>query len=513
MLKRYRFVLFLLGVLLWSSACRRPVVDSANDAIPVELAPTQVTAVSPVTPFPTPDRQLYHPGLTRAEQAGLTDLTHAPTYTMELRIDPDAGVILGSQIIDYTNNTGKPIQDLYFHLLPNLLGGRITVSGVQVNGRFLNPLYEELNDSVMRLPLSASLPPGGRAMVEMDFVTAVPQEPGPNYGVFAQIDGVMALAHFYPMLAVHDATGWNTAPPAPDGDPTYAGAAFYLVDVTAPSDQVIVGSGVIITQNDDGQVQQQILAAGPARDFYLALSPDYLRQTTAVGETTINSYAPPRYASGAEQALTVAATALQFFSERFGPYPYTELDIVATPTLALGVEYPGVIAITQRSYDLRASLSDYLTTTVVHEVAHQWFYNLVGNDQLDEPWLDEALAQYATWLYLLEHADEAVAWSYLNSWNGRWQQVGSAETPIGLPVSAYPGAAYSAIIYGRGPLFLRELAGKMGENTFAEFLQAYTAQHKWGIATTESFHETAEIVCQCDLNELFQEWVYGKLEE
>jgi hypothetical protein len=509
MTKLHLPTLFMLTFIWWGAACngRSPTPPSPSPPTPTQAA--LVIEATAVSPNPTPDRSPFHPNLTTAEQANLDDLTTAPTYEMSLTIEPDLGTLTGRQTIHYTNNSDEPLADFYLHLLPNLLGGAIAVDNVRVNGRFLTPLYEALNNSMMRLPLRDPLPPGAQALIEMDFVTAVPQELGPNYGVFAQSGGVMALAHFFPLLSVYDATGWNTEAAVPYGDPTYAEAAFYLVEVVAPSDQVVVGSGVTLEQSDDGQTQQHILAAGPARDFYLALSPDYEKQTLTVGEITINSYAPPELAAGAAQALEVAASALQFFGEQFGPYPYTELDIVATPTLALGIEYPGVIAITQREYNTGDPLRNYLETTVVHEVAHQWFYNLVGNDQLDEPWLDEALAQYATWLYLVDQYGEEEARFYRESWNGRWQQSSSAPTPIGLPVSAYEGAAYSAIIYGRGPLFLLTLSDEMGQAVFADFLQQYTAQHAWGIATTESFRQTAESTCQCDLAPLFQEWVYG----
>jgi len=72
-----------------------------------------------------------------------------------------------------------------------------------------------------------------------------------------------------------------------------------------------------------------------------------------------------------------------------------------------------------------------------HEVAHQWFCNLVGNDQIDEPWLDEVLAQYATWLYFVDACGEQNARGFRASWEDRWQRVGGAAVPIGLPAYAY----------------------------------------------------------------------------
>jgi aminopeptidase N len=151
-----------------------------------------------------------------------------------------------------------------------------------------------------------------------------------------------------------------------------------------------------------------------------------------------------------------------------------------------------------------------LEGTVAHEVAHQWFYNVIGNDQIDEPWLDEALAQYATWLYYVDVYGEANAQGYRRSWEDRWSRVDRADIPIGLPTGAYVDQEYSAIVYGRGPLFIAALAEEMGIESFDKFLQDYYETHKWGISTTDSFRQLAEDHCQCDLSVLFETWVYEK---
>ena len=122
------------------------------------------------------------------------------------------------------------------------------------------------------------------------------------------------------------------------------------------------------------------------------------------------------------------------------------------------IEYPGVIAITDRIYDMEGTLSGnpnsvMMEATVAHEAGHQWFYNLVGNDQLDEPWLDESLTQFVTWQYYADQYGENGARGFEQSLRGRWSGVDNQLIPIGLPVAAYEGRTYSAIIYGRGAFF------------------------------------------------------------
>jgi hypothetical protein len=77
---------------------------------------------------------------------------------------------------------------------------------------------------------------------------------------------------------------------------------------------------------------------------------------------------------------------LQAHVARFGPFPYEQVVIAVLPDISGGIEYPGMILLGTRQ-DQDATLS--------HELGHQWFYGLVGNDQARDPWLDEAFATYA----------------------------------------------------------------------------------------------------------------------
>jgi aminopeptidase N len=228
---------------------------------------------------------------------------------------------------------------------------------------------------------------------------------------------------------------------------------------------------------------------------------------------TIRSYAPRGFEKGSKLAIDVAAKAIEGFSARYAPFPYSELDIVSTPTSALGIEYPGMIAVASRIYNVDGTYrgvpaSVYLESTVAHEVGHQWFYNLVGDDQLDDPWLDESLTQFVTLQYYADEYGPNGEQGYLNSLEGRWASVGRAKIPIGMPVEAYSGQEYSAIVYGRGALFFVALRDRMGSESFDAFLREYTDTLSWGIATPEILQSLAEEHCACELDELFNAWVY-----
>jgi len=91
-----------------------------------------------------------------------------------------------------------------------------------------------------------------------------------------------------------------------------------------------------------------------------------------------------------------------------------------------------------------------IESVVAHEVGHQWFYNVVGSDQINEPWLDEAVDQYVTGLYFLDAYGKSGYDGYRSTWQSRWERVSRANIPIGMPAEKYQGKEYGAIVYGRG---------------------------------------------------------------
>jgi aminopeptidase N len=487
----------LLTMLLGLTACGK------------RAAPTQIAHPFDMT---WDDRAIFREGLTDAEQAVLERLPDATVYHIDVQIPDDFVLLQGREQVRYANQESEPLNEVYLRLFPNVAGGEARVSAVKVDNQDVEPVYE-LQSSAVRVPLTTALQPGERVVIQMDFAVKVPREMGGNYGLFGYFDDILVLDEFYPVIPVYDDEGWNVEVPPPNGDVTYFDASFYVVRVTAPAKLTVIASGVEVGREREGDNQVLTFAAGPARDFYLAASDRYIVISEKVGETKVNSYAFEKRADGAKLALQYAVDALKSYNARFGVYPYTEFDVVSTPMQALGIEYPSVVGIALNLYDSNEKVLGLpsqviLESTVAHEVAHQWFYNVVGNDQVDEPWLDEAIVQYVTGLYYVDAYGESAAQSYRTSWDDRWDRVDRADIPIGMPVGAYVDKEYGAIVYGRGPLFVTALAEEMGQQKFDEFLRDYYESHKWGIGTGDAFKQLAERHCQCDLTASFEEWVY-----
>ena len=149
-----------------------------------------------------------------------------------------------------------------------------------------------------------------------------------------------------------------------------------------------------------------------------------------------------------------------------------------------------------------------MEATIAHEVGHQWFYNLVGNDQLDDPWLDESLTQFATLQYFIDEYGKAGGEGFRQSLESRWDDIGKEEIPVGKPVREYTDSEYSGIVYGRGGLFFEALRDELGQENFDLFMKDYVKDNAWNIATPEKLKAEAEAHCNCDLTPLFKKWIY-----
>ncbi len=476
--------------------------------------PTEATL--PFDPFAAAwnDRSIFRRGLIQVEQDVVERLPGASVYRITLQISDDLLQVVGHQEVLYTNRENVELNEIYFRLLANTMGGKVVLSSVEVNGQAIEPAYS-FENSTARLPLPEPLPPGGQLLIRSDFTVEVGRQSAGNYGLFGYLDDVLMLDGFYPLIPVYDDEGWYVEVPPANADTTFSDVSFYLVRVTAPAHLDIAASGVDVERINEGDRQTLTFAAGPARDFYITASKNFTVVSATVGETTINSYALAGQADRAESVLEFASNAFRTFNRQFISYPFTEFDILSLPIEAMGIEYPGIVGISMVLYEPDQKIGAIpshilLESTVVHEVGHQWFYNLIGNDQIDEPWLDESFAQYAAIYYYTNVYGQSAIWNVRAAWESQWEGIGRPDMPIGLPAGAYTREEYTAIVYGRGPLFISALADRMGQRSFDEFLRDYQQTYKWGISSTDSFKQLAEQHCQCDLTDLFETWVYEK---
>ncbi len=494
-----------------ATAAPSPIVAATVAATAVPTATAAATSVPTVAPAQPPseveDPTVYTAAL-RPEVASEVDLAGLTRYRLYVVVSSELTEFEGRAYVHYTNPETAPLDEVYFHLYPNLWAPVMQLTQAGVNGEMVEADWRQ-GEFVARIPLADPLEPGASVDMVLDFEVTVPEEGVGNYDELAFKEGVLALTHFYPTVAVFDAGngGWQIERPAPQGDVIYHDASLYDVRLETDAGVQVAATGVELErrQTDDSVIWR--FGGGPMRDFTATLSREYDTATATVDGVTYSSYYLPGSEVNAEAALDIAAAAVATFEAEFGPYPYRELDIAATGTTAAGIEYPGLIVLAAGLYEREPGNAGF-EAVIVHETAHQWWYAVVGNDQLHDPWLDEALAQYSTYLYFQDRYGEQGAAGFLAALDDRWARVDRIEKPIGLPVSAYPEGEYSGVVYGRGPLFLVALAERLGPERMAEFLQRYYAEQTWDIATPAEFEALAETIAGAPLDDLFAAWVY-----
>jgi aminopeptidase N len=224
------------------------------------------------------------------------------------------------------------------------------------------------------------------------------------------------------------------------------------------------------------------------RTFAWSASTSYEQLSSAAGDATVTLYVLAADAPAGPSALDAATGALEAFSADYAPYPHASLAVVEADFFD-GMEYDGLVYVGREYFqDYRYSPANYLTTLTAHEVAHQWWYALVGNDPAMEPWLDEGLATYSESLFY-----ERVHPGLRDWW---WRFRVERFDPQGwVDSSVYEHGAfrpYVDAVYLRGALFLEEIRQAMGDEAFFAFLRDYVAHHTFGVATATDLFEVMD---------------------
>jgi aminopeptidase N len=137
-----------------------------------------------------------------------------------------------------------------------------------------------------------------------------------------------------------------------------------------------------------------------------------------------------------------------------------------------------------------------------HEVSHQWFYGIVGSDQITEPWLDESIAEYSAYLYYERILPGDADW-WWNFAVDQWAPGGRIDSLI---YEFRDNRGYVDAVYRRGAQFIRDLRKTMGDPAFFDFLREYQRRHAYRLVTSKDFFELVREYTTADLVQLQEEY-------
>ncbi|MGH2543923.1 MAG: M1 family aminopeptidase, partial [Ardenticatenaceae bacterium] len=416
------------------------------------------------------------------------------------------------------NDTGDSWPYLLFRLYPEsplLFGGDIEVEYVTVSGIAVEWERVLEDETGLQVPLSTPLAPGGTVPVEIafrGFLSDLSSDGAGGYGIFARARHSVTLASWFPLLAVWNeaADEWYNVPVLGQGDAVFTESALIEATLSAPERYELAVSGLVVEQRAvDGQSIHRVVT-GPARDLAMVWMEGYEREELQVGDTTLRNWYRPGDEEGAARALEAAREALALFNESFGPYPFEELDVVEAPLEgAGGVEYPQLYLLDEFLYRDENS-HDFLAFASAHEMAHQWWYYVVGNDINAAPWQDEALTNWSAVFWMEQSAGETRAEEYLQSIElavGRFEEERGKEA-IAQPLARFVDRsdAYGTIVYLKGALFFAALREEIGDDAFFDALQDYYADNFFEITTPAGLLERFETTSGRALDEFYERW-------
>lgn len=460
---------------------------------------------------PTPDDLApYRRDLVPSHKNDVNQLDHPSRYDLTLKYDPSTATLAGAETIRYTNRQSSPLSEIYVRLFANYpdYGGSIDISNLTVNGAVSQSTLEAQN-TALKIPLAQPLVSGNSVQIKLDFSVKVPRGGGQHYDDFIVGDFVTTMPTVYPLIPAYDSRGWHIEVPPPYGDLVYADISLYTVTMTVPSNMTVIASGSTLDTKDNGDgTTTWSMVGAPMRDFDINVTTQLQKASQTIGDTTVNSWYEPQSTDSGKLALQFAVDSLKDYVSRFGDYPYSELDVVETPTTAGGIEYPGIVVIGRSLYNPRNR--NFFEFATVHEVSHQWWYGVVGDDQVNYPWVDESLAQYSSYIYYDDIRGQTAAASvlsdYFQSVYNRAKSSGH-DASVNQPVSAFNEDDYGSIVYGKGPLFYDSIRKKMGDDKFFQFLKDYYRNFMYKIAFPDDILNTAQSTCGCNLQNEYNEWI------
>lgn len=460
----------------------------------------------------------YRLALKEAFQSQLDELPAVPRYAIEVQLDPTGEELQGTATIHITNLTIDPWPYLLFRLYPMLkhYNGQMQIQGVAVDGK-PSPFVYEADNTALRVNLVQPLEPNEQVQVRLAWRLEIPQwnDTTAVYALFGKSQGMMSLPLFYPTLAVYTpgptlgAGRWWLDEGSVRGDAAFNVTSLFVVTATLPADEVPVTSGTLLTSTLlDRNQARHVWATGPAREFVLHTSPLFRSAYTETYGTRVTSYWLPGQEAAGREALVYAIAALRIYSDRFGPYPFRDLRVAPGPLSYRGMEYPQAALL---GTELYTRFRNNLEILVAHEVAHQWWYQIVHNDPVNEPWLDEALAEYSVKIYMEElHGRKAANQVETSRWElpvTLLKEQGVAP-PVDQTVASFAsGLHYETIVYAKGALFYAALRQTLGDRQFFRFLHQYLEKHRYQIVTTDLWLADLAELNHPGVDALYQQWV------
>ncbi|MDE6274101.1 MAG: M1 family metallopeptidase [Clostridiales bacterium] len=337
------------------------------------------------------------------------------------------------------------------------------------------------DENILSVKLDKEVYPNEETQLTISFSTTL-AEINHRLGVG---ENAINLSGFYPVLCHYTSAGFQEYVYSCNGDPFVTACADYEVSLTVPENLSAVCAGEAEEVAENGNKTYHVIAEN-VRDIAFVLGEKFKSATTdAAGVQVEYCYFADETP---EETLAVASQSLNFYSRSFGQYPYARYVVVETDFPYGGMEYPTLSMISSKLQ------GEDRMIVVAHETAHQWWYGVVGNNQFENGWQDEGLADYSTAMFfnassfgftgddLLQGSEKA----YRDFFSVYSQLHGTANTVMTRPLTSFASEyEYVNIAYGKGMIMFDRLKTSLGEKKFLTGLKRYYDAYAYKIASPE----------------------------
>ena len=460
------------------------------------------------------------------------------TIMISARYDNAAHTLFATQTVNYKNRSGDSLSFIKFHIYANAYRdgakfppvtaseisqaypngqtfGRIHIDKVRAAQTEVPALVEGDDQNVLSVPLTSPLRPNKSIEIFFEYTVELAN----IAHRLGWTENAVNLGNFYPVPVIYENRAWQTYPYSFNGDPFYNALHNFEVMLECDdADTKIAASGKLVRKSGDGRIHQ--FRAHAIRDFAMVLGKNFRTVSRTAGGVRVNYF----YIDDGDpqQSLTCAVDTLRTFSHLFTKYPYEQLTVVQTDFLHGGMEYGELVYI---SADLLKKDSDdtgraFHNQVITHEIAHQWWYGVVGNNQPRTAWIDEGLAEYSTLLFFDQNPqyapapraeiigqarDNFAAYTKLVSGIG-----GTVDTEMNRDLNSFRSPhEYVFMTYVRGMLLFCDLEMLLGRQATAAALGNFARENRFSFATQDKLITSLEKSTNAKLRTFFESFLSG----
>ncbi|KOP68177.1 peptidase M1 [Bacillus sp. FJAT-18019] len=445
-------------------------------------------------------------------RSSLAAEAHAPVqYRIDARLDENNMRIHGNETVTYRNTSKDTLREIVFHTFADanrskatqtsmfernneeiqkenpekkpedFLGG-IDIRSAAADGQSL--AFTNSNQA-LTVELKQELKPGEAVTVEIGFEVKIP------YGMqrLSYYKDIINGAHWFPVMSVYDENKheWDKTKYSKAFESDYYDTSDFEVHFNVPEAYQMLMPGNITTQADPKEPGRKIVTAvaDNTREFVFFASPNYKVESVTRDGLTVEYYYSDNMQGKKKLVdgyIDTAFKAIQFFNEKYGNYPYPEFRIAESYVEGVAVEFSRVIQMGQ----IGAGSDPAHDDVFVHEIAHQWFHALIGNNSETESFLDEGFADFSKVYFAEKQGDDLNGFKSIQIDDVSWidKPIASTNTEV--------GGMESPTFYNKGRQAIYQLYRMVGEDKFDSFMQEYFKRYEYQNATIQGLLQTIQ---------------------